>query len=209
MRFVFCGEGNSDEALVSVIERLIIELGADRAEGQSLRPPTKPVGERLRWLAEQAGSSFDAWFIHRDADGPNAALRATEFEVPMDALHRARVIPVIPVQETEAWLLLDEPAIRRVVGRPRGTNSLKLPPAQRVEYTSNPKEHLWRALEAAADRQGRRRLTDRDRSDYRYQLLYDLDVRPDAPVRALPAFAALVDRVVERLVALGEISPPD
>jgi hypothetical protein len=119
------------------------------------------------------------------------------------------VIPVIPVQETEAWLLLDEPAIRRVVGRPRGTNSLKLPPAQRVEYTSNPKEHLWRALEAAADRQGRRRLTDRDRSDYRYQLLYDLDVRPDAPVRALPAFAALVDRVVERLVALGEISPPD
>lgn len=51
---------------------------------------------------------------------------------------------------TEAWLLIDEAAIRAAVGRPRGADALDLPRISRLESLPNPKHSLDEALLAAA-----------------------------------------------------------
>lgn len=51
----------------------------------------------------------------------------------------ARVVPVIPGRMTEAWLRLDEAAIRRVAGNPNGRTKLGLPKLHEVESVADPK----------------------------------------------------------------------
>jgi hypothetical protein len=49
---------------------------------------------------------------------------------------------VIPIRMTEAWLLLDEEAIRDSAGRPSSSVSLGLPLPQRVETIPDPKQRF-------------------------------------------------------------------
>jgi thiamine pyrophosphate-dependent acetolactate synthase large subunit-like protein len=67
-----------------------------------------------------------------------------------------RWVPVVPVRMTEAWLLVDERAIRVAAANPSGRVALELPPLSRLETLSSPKEVLRRALETASERTGRR-----------------------------------------------------
>ncbi len=53
---------------------------------------------------------------------------ATAAGVPLE-----KVVPVVPVRMTEAWLVLDEAEIRRVAGRPASTNGLGVPPIGTVD----------------------------------------------------------------------------
>jgi len=57
---------------------------------------------------------------------------------------------------TEAWLLVDEAAIRRAAGRPSGREPLALPAPRQLERLADPKEALHRALIVASGRTGRR-----------------------------------------------------
>ena len=65
-------------------------------------------------------------------------------------------VPVIPVRETEAWILLDEAAIRRVAGSPKGRRPLELPKLSQLENVSDPKKALEEALCTASGCQGNR-----------------------------------------------------
>jgi hypothetical protein len=104
-------------------------------------------------------------------------------------------VPVIPIRMTEAWLVLDENAIRWVAGRPSGTEPLNLPTANTVEAHPDPKSLLREALRTASGFRGRRlRKFDRDFGAHRRQLLERLD--RDGPLRELSAWQAL-ERAVE------------
>ena len=95
---------------------------------------------------------------------------------------------------TEAWLLLDEAAIRMVAGNPRGRQVLSLPKVNEVERLADPKSRLREALQAAADVRGRRRSRlDRRFNNNRRQLLRRLD--PTGPVTQLSSWVALVDDI--------------
>lgn len=197
VRFAFSGEGPSDEALIDVVERLLLELGASSAAGFALRPPGKSVPDRVLWAARNS-PPVQFLLVHRDADAPTPTRSLSEFTQARDQLEPAQarlVIPLVPVQETEAWLLCDEAAIREVVGNRRGREPLDLPRLGDIERTTSPKELLWDVLRRANGRGGRRALSLSDLSDFRRLLLQGLRVEEDAPVRQLRSFATLVQNL--------------
>jgi hypothetical protein len=88
----------------------------------------------------------------------------------------------------EAWLLIDQHAIRRAAGNPAGHIALDMPALNRIEALPDPKATLFRLLRLASDLAGRR-LHRLNLASLRYrvaELIVDF-----SPLRNLPAFAAL------------------
>ena len=63
---------------------------------------------------------------------------------------------MVPIQETEAWLLLDKGSFRRVAGKPKVRTPLDLPTPTNVENIANPKELLKESILIASETTGRR-----------------------------------------------------
>lgn len=108
--FAFLCEGSSDTGLIAHLETLLVYFGVQEATGMpDTRKGTIPA--RLRQLrAEGTEAGIDMVFIHRDSDDPDRKGREREIRRGVEESGFPHpFIPVIPVQETEAWLLLDEP----------------------------------------------------------------------------------------------------
>lgn len=153
-------------------------------------PPGRSVSSRLTRIL-RFDPDFQVLLVHRDTEGVDITKRQTEIA---DGMARCQVswpvIPIIPIRMTEAWLLLDESAIRRVAGHPSGTMPLNLPRANKVESVPNPKASLQNALRTASGVSGRRlQKFRRDFPEHRRQLLELLD-RTGA-IRQLSAWEAL------------------
>lgn len=102
-------------------------------------------------------SEFDVLFVHRDANSAGIEERSREIaEAARNTELAVDRVNVIPVRTTEAWVLLDEAAIRRVAGNPRGRQPLDLPRPSRVGHAADPKGILESALVAASGCQGHR-----------------------------------------------------
>jgi hypothetical protein len=100
-------------------------------------------------------------------------------------------IAVVPVRALEAWLLLDEAAIRRVAENPRGRMKLDLPKGSTVERISDPKKLLQQTLATASGVSGRRLATFRSRFPrHRQKLLEALD--RNGLVSELPSWRAFM-----------------
>ena len=67
-----------------------------------------------------------------------------------------RVVCVVPVRMQEAWLLIDEAALRKAAGNPNGTQPLAMPDGQKLEALADPKQHLRDLLRQASGLRGRR-----------------------------------------------------
>jgi len=90
------------------------------------RLPSPPKDLRGRIDAALDLYPCDLLFIHRDAEGVPLDQRVAEIEDAVVGLPAPRV-PVVPVRMQEAWLLIDEPALRRAAGNPHGGVSLAMP----------------------------------------------------------------------------------
>ncbi|MCA9699867.1 MAG: DUF4276 family protein [Myxococcales bacterium] len=208
--FLFISEGSSDEPLVGHLELLCLRAGAEEASGRWIdfrkypAPPGKAVHDQLRWIMDNF-HGFNLVFIHRDADMADDSniRRVIAQGVTASGLSVAHV-PVVPVQELEAWLLLDETAIRSVAGNPRGRTPLDLPKPKHIENRADPKRVLQTAL-SAAEKPGRRR---KSFPSMRRTLLERLDI--DGDINQLLAWQKLLDdlrvTLAERLL---EESQPD
>lgn len=167
VRFVLVAEGSFDEALVDHLERLFIWVGAREVSGVAVdfarldQAVSRDVASRLKAaLALEPGANV--FLVHRDADAPDpeprhAEIRGAVEEIEGEADLQFEWIGVVPVQETEAWLLLNEGAIRTAAGNPNGRVALALPAAGRVEQLAAPKERLHELLLRASETAGRRR----------------------------------------------------
>ncbi len=135
--------------------------------------------------------------MHRDADNAGHAVRREEIIGAVSSLGvPSALIPAIPVRMTEAWLLLDEAAIRQVTGNPRGRMNLNLPKRHEVESLADPKDFLRSCLLTASGEAGRRREVVRKRFDqHRRQLLALLD--PSGPVTGLDGWNRLLEEIAE------------
>jgi hypothetical protein len=162
IHFVLIGEGSSDNGLIPHLEKLCIEAGADEVSGTSpdFQRVSELIGSRIEakiratFLLEPGANLI---FIHRDADSRNPNPRYKEIYLATRAASWTQpYVAVVPVQETEAWLLLDEGAIRQIAQRPSGRGALSLPRPKRVESVASPKEKLQRALISACELKGRR-----------------------------------------------------
>ena len=84
--------------------------------------------------------------MHRDAENQNPEVRYTEIRAanPTGSRH----VCIVPVRMQEAWLLLNEAALREAADRPSGTDPLDLPPVGRWERVPDPKA-TRKALQAS------------------------------------------------------------
>ncbi|HET9897908.1 MAG TPA: hypothetical protein VFQ44_23510 [Streptosporangiaceae bacterium] len=112
-------------------------------------------------------------------------------------------VPVVPIRMTEAWLLLDEAAIRRVSGNPNSNVPLNLPRARDVETVPDPKEVLAHALATALGFSGRRLEKLRKRFPYHRQQLLER-IEPAGPIRDVPSWQAFNDDLLAGLKQISE-----
>lgn len=206
---LFVAEGTSDLPLAGIVESLFLERGVSLRVSRpdfALLPKKvrKDVASRVRAGIELIGKTPDVIIVHRDADNCGPGKRRDEIKDGVGAIALdSEVIPVVPVRMTEAWLLLDESAIRVVAGNPKGRIDLRLPRVNEVESRADPKSLLAECLIRAADVTGRRRRTVDERfSNHRRQLFERLD--PTGPVSQLPSWQALltdIDEVARRWLA--------
>ncbi|HEY0737123.1 MAG TPA: hypothetical protein VGD69_19560 [Herpetosiphonaceae bacterium] len=208
--FALIGEGSSDSGLIEHLSQLCLEAGADEVT---------PIVPDLQWLPEDTRRTIEAKlratirlqpnvnliFIHRDADSRDPTPRYAEITRAVEACALLKSwVAVVPVQETEAWLLLDEAAIRSVAGKPNGRANLNLPRPRLVENIADPKEYLRNAIVAASELKGRR-LNDlrKNFSTHRQILLRRLPI--DGPIRQVPSWVRMRDDIIEAVENLRAV----
>ncbi|MGI6878358.1 hypothetical protein [Microbacterium sp. gxy059] len=195
-QFALLCEGTSDAPLVTALETLLVEAGFDEVYGEA-HTKRGSVEDALAEMAENR-DSFHIVFVHRDADRAGREARTSEIaraaaNIAWAEGDEPRIVPVIPVTMTEAWLLLNEAEIRAVCGNPRGSEALDLPKPHEIEGIADPKAVLFDVLRQAAPQGGRRRLTVQALSAWRSHLVERLDVH--GRVRSLGAWQALEDEI--------------
>ena len=103
-------DGGTDRLLVPVIQWAIHRLDPDL---EILEPEfRKRHGSVVDFLGAYE-SGVMLVFVHRDSENLSLQERWGEFE----AVSRPSVVPVVPVQMSEAWILFDGVAVARAAGR--------------------------------------------------------------------------------------------
>lgn len=161
INYTLTTEGTSDRVLMRHIDWALEQYSAVEFNGQWANPASfssleKDVGTRMRESVRNFPCNL--LFVHRDSDNVGRNARALEID---GAAAASGVLPpticLIPVRMTEAWLLIDEQAIRTASGNPRGRDPLHIPNLNGLERSADPKDILSEALVAASGTAGRRR----------------------------------------------------
>src|SRR5579872_4460722 len=134
IRYTLLSDGVSDQRLMPIITWLLREHLSDYAI-QPAWADLRYLPQRPRTLADRIRYSIDLYpcdllFVHRDAEREPPANRRSEIQSAKDLVTECNAVPsicVIPVRMQEAWLLIDEQAIRRAAGNPNGKQPLILP----------------------------------------------------------------------------------
>lgn len=203
MRCTLLVDGSSDAVLLPILGWLLKQR-AVRAELQwadlrKLPAPPKELHERIQTAFELY--PCDLLFVHRDAERESREHRVEEIRTALDKLDPSPLaVCVIPVRMQEAWLLVDEPALRRAADCPGGKTALNLPALDRIEQLADPKQRLHDLLRQASGLQGRRAKQFRPRV-HAHQLADRID--DFSPLRRLPAFQALEAELDHALARLG------
>lgn len=208
-RVLLVCEGSSDTRLLSHIQKLVIHCGALDSL-VSTWTHGRTLSQRVENGLERTGEC-DLLLVHRDADsqhdmaGAGPERRRQEIAAAMaESSYRGLWVAVVPVQVMETWLLLDETAIRRVVGNPRSSVPLPLPLPARVEEVSDAKQMLQDAIETASGQSGRRLARiRRDFPHHRRILLENLPV--GNLLEQVPSWIRFRD---DTMAALNQIANP-
>ncbi|HMA36256.1 MAG TPA: DUF4276 family protein [Chloroflexia bacterium] len=171
-------EGRTDERFLPIIiERTAVKILApqeiDILPITILRAGVKRTvkqPERILDVARQA-HGLDVLLVHTDADSvAREDAKRQRIDPGFDLVRRQgsgvckHLIPVIPVQEMEAWMLADLLALQRVLHTNLSPDQLGIPThATQIEAVARPKEMLEQAIEIAwGGRPRRRRFTIAD-----------------------------------------------
>ena len=163
LRYTLVADGSSDRALLPILTWLLrqscgaIPIQAEFADLRRLPHPPKELSERIDRSVEL--HPCDLLFVHRDAESAPIEERAAEIRKALEESSvedSVRVVCVVPVRMQEAWLLIDEAALRRAAGDPNGTQPLAMPDVQRLEELADPKQRLRELLHQASGLRGHR-----------------------------------------------------
>ena len=102
----------------------------------------------------------DILFVHRDSEKKSESVVQERKQEIEDAWinsvkNSEKYVPVIPIRMSEAWLLVDELAIRSASGNPNSTIPIQFPKISRLESLPNPKEILEALIRKASGLRGR------------------------------------------------------
>ena len=159
--YTLLAEGSSDKALMDIL-RWAIKHRLKDVPVQGRYADLRPLRKAPRKLSEKIRAAVDLYpcdllFVHRDSDAASPQQRKQEIQAAYEEsrLSSPSMVIVIPVRMTEAWLLLDEDAIRRAARNPNGKEPLELP--REPDQIPNPKDVLGELLKQASGLAGRRR----------------------------------------------------
>lgn len=209
VHLVLITEGPSDDGLLPHLEALCVEAGAEEVTsvapdfGLLPEPVGRSVESKLR-VAMRLEPNANLFLIHRDADARNPSSRYQEIAAAVNACSLRRPwAAIVPVQEMEAWLLLDESAIRQAVSRPNGRTQLRLPSASNVESVARPKQRLQQALIDASSATGRNlERVRRDFGSQRRRLL--LELNRQGSITSVPSWRRMCEDVRAALTILSQ-----
>ncbi len=209
-------EGSTDEVfLPPVIRRATLEILArhQRADvwNDIIIMPVKPQkhGSQAQKILAAAieAQGYHLLIVHTDADGPvSAQARTHQFEPGLELVRQAvdvacqDLLPVIPIQEIEAWLLADREALLKELGANQSVRELGIPPIQQIEAIAQPKERLESIIRLANQSRSRRRSIRREDL---YEPLGEI-VRLEK-LAMLSAYNQFVVDLTEALTRLGVI----
>ena len=197
LRFTLLADGSSDRALVPILRWLLrqhcgnIPIQPAFADLRRLpKPPRELVGRIDKSIALYP---CDLLFVHRDAETKTILAREKEINAAVAKSReggRLPVICVVPVRMQEAWLLIEETALRTAAGNPAGRGPLKMPDVKRLEDLQKPKQILHDLLARASELGGRRlKRFKRDLASRAHQIAEWIE--DFGPLRQLPAFRRL------------------
>lgn len=188
--YLLIGDGGSDRALKHVIDWSLNQhsnedFSGDFADAALINTHGRQVSCRLR-ACREFYDNRDLIFYHRDSEKMSAEVRLDEIlRGAEQADFRTTTVPIITVKMTEAWLLIDESAIRRAAMNPNGRTTVALPRIRELEKLPDPKKVLETCLRNAA---GKSR-SSRKRFDFSHARIRVAEHIPDySPLRGLSAF---------------------
>ena len=205
MNITLVTEGTSDAALIPHIRWLLRQNGISNpieVNWADLRH--LPKSSEIKGLSKKISLALELYpcdflFIHRDSDNTSVEEREAEILNAIKDIERIKpnyFVCVIPVRETEAWLLFDENAIRRAAGNPNGDEPLELPKLKDIENLADPKQLLNDKLKIASGRKGRRLA----KFNVGHSVILISEFIEDfSPLRSLPAFNRLETMVKKRI----------
>ena len=197
--YTLLADGTSDQMLIPVINWQLTQLGI-AFESQMAKLPTGPLQDRLPDALELY--PCDLLIVHRDAEREPLSSRQSEIRAAINSLgSKVPTVCLIPVRMSEAWLLIDEGALRRAAGNPHGRAQLRLPNRKDVEGIPDPKMFLIDLLERASELTGRR--LRKFHPHAKIQRLAEL-IDDFSPLSALPAYVAFQESLKTALQELGQ-----
>ena len=187
-------DGMSDRALMPILSWLLRKLCGslliqpEIADLRRINPSPRGLAERISRSVELY--PCDLLFVHRDVERATIEDRLSEISaaVMQSRVALQPVICVVPVRMQEAWLLIDEAALRRAAGNPNGRAPLNLPRVQSLEQLPDPKRMLHELLRQASGLRGRR-LRSFNRRLHGYAVAERIN--DFTPLCGLPAFRRL------------------
>jgi hypothetical protein len=206
VKFTLVAEGAADAALLPILawtirsDARVQEIDAQFAHQHLLPPPRQGLEARIRKAAELFPA--DLFIVHRDSDRAHPNDRAREIARAINASRLRNGVPVVPVRMSEAWLLIDEAALRSAAGNPRGTIPLPaFPSLGAIERIADPKALLHDLLRTASGLRGRRLAKFDERGSAKRVAERIDDYRP---LRNLDAFARFERDLARALDAISE-----
>jgi hypothetical protein len=158
-------EGSTDKIfLPPVIRRSTLEVLAKhpKADGWNdiniipIKPQKNGSQAQKVLAAATEARGCHLLIVHADADGPTAIqARTNQFDPGLKLVKQAKgnicqdLLPIIPIQEIEAWLLADKEALLRELGMAKNLGELGIPPVRQIESIAQPKERLENIIRIA------------------------------------------------------------
>jgi len=171
-------------------------IESDWADLARVPNPPKTLQDKIRIALDLY--PCDLLFIHRDAEKVPFEVRHIEITRAVDGLETPSTICVIPVRMQEAWLLFNEPAIRKAAGNPNGRNTLNLPNIRLVENIPDPKEVLFSIIRESSGLHGTRL---KKLKLHKCAFLVSQFIDDFSPLRLVDAFQKLEQKLEAVIVA--------
>ena len=151
LTYTLLTDGSSDKTLIPIINWTLEQIPNIRIYSQYAEVSLKPsAGLFRRAAAAIKVYECDILLVHRDAETLDANLRVAEIRKSLIEVGKPYV-PIVPIRMTEAWLLIDEQAIRSAASNPNGTIELSIPKVKRLENIPDPKNMLFEKLKLASE----------------------------------------------------------
>ena len=210
LNYTLVSDGTSDRALLPILSWLLrdccgsLPIQPALADLRRLRNPPRSLVERIRRSIELY--PCDLLFVHRDAEGAAFEDRLAEIKTALsESIATSKpAICIVPVRLSEAWLLIDESALRHAAGNPNGNVRLDLPTPDRLEQLPDPKQVLHDVMRRASGLRGRR-LASFNRRLHRYRVADWVD--DFSPLYRLSAFQLLSADLKQVVAAHGWRDP--